>query len=411
MKKLFLTLLFIPVLALASDQYIHPGGLNQPAQRWDYPDVTTMQGDTGFFNQDIGKLAFVPNGVMVGGGSLWRLGDITPTWAWAGGDPLTYIYGTHTFKFEDNGNYPTYLFIKNNDAGASALAGLTLFGQDATATFSVYPPAYAGGGVNVVDGLTITQDRGPIVLNGNGSGNGAIRIADNGTYYSAGLLKVGTNGQVTSDTNWIKSTSGGSHWIYQVDANTPTYLQTKNLNSGALAEAQFMAQSDASDIFIRCLSSGYSPSGIMAAGDTWIDADGRLVIATANTSWPILFSNDAGSTLSGRIDSIKGWQGAITPRVVSQISPLSITPNCDSQDLTKVTALASTLTINAPSGTPQDGQLLKFYIKDNGTTRTLTWNAIYTNSPPTATGAKKNILWFQYNTDTSNWEKVVAQQF
>jgi hypothetical protein len=407
MKKLFLTLLFIPWLVLASDQYIHPGGLNTVLQRWDYPDNATMGGDTGFFNQDIGKLAFIPNNTFAGAGSLWRLGDIQPTWAWVGGDPLRWIDGANTMLFERNVNAETTFYIKNNNSGANAIASATVQGNDSVFTAKVYSTGYVGGGVNVVDGVTLTQDRGPIILNGNGSGTGAIRIADNGTFYSAGLLEVGTSGKVTSNGNWLSDGFGG--YGYTKNQNASVTLGVTNNNGGTSSLAQIQVCSNGPCGDIATFPPSYVAGTVNVANSTKFASVGQNTISASGA---IVFTNDGESTETARIDTKPiGYKGPISPRVVSVATALSLTPNADTTDLTKLTALASTCTINAPSGSPQDGQLLKFYINDNGTSRALTWNAIYTNSPPAATGIKKNIVWFQYNTTTSNWEKVVAQQF
>src|SRR5215212_9819217 len=42
-----------------------------------------------------------------------------------------------------------------------------------------------------------------------------------------------------------------------------------------------------------------------------------------------------------------------------------------------LTALAAAALFSAPSGTPVDGNVLTIRVKDNGTARALTWNAIY----------------------------------
>lgn len=78
-------LLALTLPARASDQYVYPGGLNQPIQHWQYPDYATMTGDGGFFSQDVGKLAFKVDDV-----SYWALVDVTPPdWRWIGGGPLS----------------------------------------------------------------------------------------------------------------------------------------------------------------------------------------------------------------------------------------------------------------------------------------------------------------------------------
>ena len=79
-----------------------------------------------------------------------------------------------------------------------------------------------------------------------------------------------------------------------------------------------------------------------------------------------------------------------------------------------VTALAQALTINAPSGTASNGNTLLLRIKDNGTTRALTWNAAYTfigTTKPTTTPAGKIIyIGAIYNSTATKWEVVSINQ-
>lgn len=83
----------------------------------------------------------------------------------------------------------------------------------------------------------------------------------------------------------------------------------------------------------------------------------------------------------------------VSPRVISTASTTTLTPNIDNANQYEVSALAAAMTIEAPAGTPNDGDILIFFIKDNGTSRALSWNAAFTNisglSGLTATTAGK----------------------
>jgi hypothetical protein len=84
----------------------------------------------------------------------------------------------------------------------------------------------------------------------------------------------------------------------------------------------------------------------------------------------------------------------IDPRVVSAASASTLTPSVATADVYAYTALAAGLTINAPTGTPLDGDKLIFRFLDNGTGQTLTWNATYTvigTTLPTSTTASKMV--------------------
>lgn len=116
------------------------------------------------------------------------------------------------------------------------------------------------------------------------------------------------------------------------------------------------------------------------------------------------------------------WAPVITngPVVNSTATASSVTPDNNLYDMYAFTALASALTINAPSGTAVDGDRLTFRILDNGTPQTLTWNATYTQIgvplPITTTANKTTYVGCMYNaygsSGTGRWDVVsVTTQF
>jgi hypothetical protein len=93
----------------------------------------------------------------------------------------------------------------------------------------------------------------------------------------------------------------------------------------------------------------------------------------------------------------------------SSSATLTPTGNARENEL-YVTAQAASATIAAPSGTPVNGNTLLIRIKDNGTARSLTFNAVYSafaEALPTTTIAGKTMyLGFIYNSQSSKWEFV-----
>ncbi len=79
-----------------------------------------------------------------------------------------------------------------------------------------------------------------------------------------------------------------------------------------------------------------------------------------------------------------------------------------------VTAQAAAATIAAPSGTAANGNRLILRIKDNGTARALTWNAIYRGVvdalPATTTTGKTLYCGFIYNSADSKWDMIAMAQ-
>lgn len=93
-------------------------------------------------------------------------------------------------------------------------------------------------------------------------------------------------------------------------------------------------------------------------------------------------------------------------------STATLTINSDLQDLGVITAQAAALTIAAPTGTPIQGQKLILRIKDNGTARGITWNAIFrvigTTLPTTTTINKTTYVGCIYNSTDTKWDVVVV---
>ena len=105
----------------------------------------------------------------------------------------------------------------------------------------------------------------------------------------------------------------------------------------------------------------------------------------------------------------------LEPRIGTTASSATPTPSANTDDQYNVTALAAGATFAAPSGTPTDGQKLTLRIKDNGTARTLAFNAIYRAigvTLPTTTVISKTIyIGCIYNAADTKWDVVsVAQE-
>jgi len=102
----------------------------------------------------------------------------------------------------------------------------------------------------------------------------------------------------------------------------------------------------------------------------------------------------------------------ITKRVGSVTSSASLTIDADSYDVYCVTALGQALTINAPSGTPTNGQALIIRILDDGTGRALSWNAVFrvigTELPTTTVASKTVYVGVMWNSADSKWDVLAV---
>jgi hypothetical protein len=112
-----------------------------------------------------------------------------------------------------------------------------------------------------------------------------------------------------------------------------------------------------------------------------------------------------------------GPTGPSTPAITSNASQTTPTPAVGSigQDILFIlTAQAAAAAFGAPTGTPSQGQKLTVRIKDNGTARALTYNAIYralgTALPTTTVLSKTLYLGFIYNATDTKWDLVASAQ-
>ena len=72
------------------------------------------------------------------------------------------------------------------------------------------------------------------------------------------------------------------------------------------------------------------------------------------------------------------------------------------------------IAINAPTGTPYDGQKLIIRLEDDGTGRAITWNAIYEDCggtlPATTIASKKVYIGLIYNSADTKWDCVAVSK-
>jgi hypothetical protein len=93
---------------------------------------------------------------------------------------------------------------------------------------------------------------------------------------------------------------------------------------------------------------------------------------------------------------------------VSTTTSGAITPNWRNFDIYARTSQSAGLTVNAPGAGDEgaDGQLVGIAVKDDGTVRAITWNAVYTGSalPATTIVGETLWVWFMRNATLSTYE-------
>jgi hypothetical protein len=133
----------------------------------------------------------------------------------------------------------------------------------------------------------------------------------------------------------------------------------------------------------------YNNAGALA-GASGFTYDGSFLTVpslkdTALTSGRVVYSgaagllqDNSGLTFDGTTLTAPKLAGAYVPRVVVITDATSVTINADTTDIATQanTQAVGTLTINAPTGTPYNGQRLIFRLLSTNV-QTLSWNAIF----------------------------------
>jgi hypothetical protein len=296
---------------------------------------------------------------------------------------------------------PLYLYtsLQNTDSGATSYAsyavndgGHTAYGELGinNANYSYAAAGFPNNGFSTPLASFVESYGGPLVL---GSwDNQKISFIVNGAYSTTDVMTINTNGSVA-----FNGQVGTAGQVLQSNATSaPTWVTSTTGTVTSVAATV--------------------PSFLSVAGSP-ITTSGTLAITLSGTALPIANGGTGATTLAGA--SIATYTGTetltnkrIDPRVTSAASASSLTPDISASDIYAYTALAAGLTINAPTGTPLDGDKLIFRLLDNGTSRALTWNATYTvigvTLPTTTTISKTTYVGCIYNANNTRWDVIAV---
>lgn len=274
--------------------------------------------------------------------------------------------------------------------------GSLLTGLYTNSNVAAYLPIYSGN-INAGN-ITVVNSISAATFVGNGSqltgGYSNSNVANYLPTYIGNLTgsKLSVTGNISGNNANITNTIAANNITIQntVISNAVT---TNALSSNNIVVANVVT----SNLFVgngSQLTGMYSNSNVANYLPTYTGAMtfGNLTVG----------NNITASTVSNT---------AVITRTLSNPSLSSITPPAATVDQYNILALATNAIINAPSGTPYDGQKLILRIKDSGTPQNLIWSAIYNpisgTLPTTTIPNQIYYIWCIYNSNNLLWDVVL----
>lgn len=274
---------------------------------------------------------------------------------------------------------------------------------------------------------------------------GTLPIANGGTGQTTQQAAINALTGIQSSGKYLRSDGTDSTLTTIQAGDVPTLNQSTTGSAATLTtpRAVYGNNFDGSAAITAIIASTYGGtgngfaklSGPASTEKTFTLPNANATILTDNAAVTVAQGGTGAATLTGilkgngtsAVTAVTAPSGAIvgdtdtqtltnkavTRRVNSTASSSTPTPNADTTDQYEVTALAANATFGAPTGTPVDGQRLFIRIKDNGTARTIAWNAAYGSSGvasliSTTIINKTHMLGFIYDSAAALWVCMAA---
>lgn len=349
----------------------------------------TVATATGGFTVSGGNLALGANSLTMTGSLAATGARVTKGW----------------FTDVESTNMPTVggTSLSSTFSPIAGSASITTLGTVTTGTWqaTVISSTYGGTGVN--NGgrtLTIATNSGTIAF-----GAASKTLTINNTLAFSGTDSTVMTFPTTSKTI---AANDGSNWTFASQAIGDIHYATSTTAYGRLAAV--------------ALGSVLTSAGVTTA-PAWSSAPQITSINLGHASDTTLARVSAGVisvegvTVATSSNTLTVTNKRNQPRIVSAASYTTDTGtslDVSTCDIFVITAQAGALLFNAPSGTPVQGEKLVIRIKDNGTARALTWNAVFramgTALPTTTILSKTLYLGFYYNSTDTKWDLVASAQ-
>lgn len=244
--------------------------------------------------------------------------------------------------------------------------------------------------------VTIADTTGDIT---GGKYNGITFTTSTGTFtLTDGKTFAVQNGLTLAGTDSTTMTfPGTSQTVAGLAVSGQTFTTAQTFRAANSVRAEAAATQDA--VVLAGGAAGTSSYAVTLTPTT-LSASRTITLPNITTT---MAGTDATQTLTNK---------RIDPRVTSAASASSLTPDVSVADIYAYTALAADLTINAPTGTPVNGDKLIFRLLDNGTSRALSWDATYTAIgvilPTATTLSKMTYVGCIYNAANTRWDAVAV---
>lgn len=317
-----------------------------------------------------------------------------------GGTGVTSSSGANSVMLRDANQNVAVNRLNQSNTATSATGGTT-----ALTAASSYSQTLNGTGnqtYTMPDATTLTTG---VAFVFNNNATGTLTLQD----YATGSIGTITSGGAVELVLLANGTVGGTWDVHGFLPENVTWgTNALNLGSTVISNGTWQGGT---------IQSGYGGTGLT----TFTGANNALYSTSASAlvagTLPIAAGGIGATTLAGA--SIATYSGTetltnkrIDPRDVTATTATTLTPDVSVGDIYCYTALASGLTINAPIGTPTNGDKLIFRLLDDGTGRALTWNGTYTaigvTLPTTTTANKTTYVGCIYNSNNTRWDVIAV---